>query len=120
MDNDLSELLTRLAQAPETIEFDQTLAVIATHYRYTPTRFINGLGGAPLVNDPGTNEGSCRIFAFARLHRLSAAATLACFGRYYRDDVLKHPDASDHGNIRRFMSDGWDGIRFEGEALTPR
>ena len=58
--------------------------------------------------------------AFAQLHELDAARTLACFGRYYREDVLRHPDGSDHANIRTFMRHGPAGIRFARPVLEPR
>lgn len=99
------------------VEFKDTIAVITQHYFYTPTRFTNGLGEGAVTNEPGTNEGSCKIFSFARLHDLSEPQTLALFGCYYRDDVLGNPEGRDHGNIRNFMKYGWGGIRFEGEAL---
>ena len=118
--NSLDSLLQRIHQSPESIAFDEVMAVIGEHYDYSPTGFHNGLGDEALWNAAGTNAGSCRIFAFARLHQLDEDSTLACFGHYYRDDVLKFPDGTDHGNIRRFMRDGWAGIRFEGNALTAR
>ncbi|MCP5162307.1 MAG: HopJ type III effector protein [Hahellaceae bacterium] len=112
-----NELITRLRTHPDEVEFTEVMATINAHYTYTPTRFCNGAGDDLVVNEAGTNEGSCRIFAFARLNQLSAAETLACFGAYYREDVLKHPDATDHANIRTFIRHGWTGIRFDGEAL---
>jgi hypothetical protein len=48
---------------------------------------------------------------------LTDEQTLHCFGTYYRDDVLNHPDNNDHRNIRLFMRYGWQGIMFEGDAL---
>lgn len=101
-------------------DFEDVIAYVNAHYDYTPTRFSNGLGDDPVINEAGKNEGSCRVFALARLLQLPEADTLPLFGRFYREDVLKHPGGSDHGNIRRFMRDGWAGIRFEGEALVPR
>lgn len=114
----LPDLLARLRRADA--DFEDVIAFANTHYAYTPTRFSNGLGADPVVNEAGKNEGSCRVFALARLHGLSEADTLQLFGRFYRVDVLQHPDGSDHANIRRFMKDGWAGIRFDGEALSPR
>lgn len=111
----VSELLDRVHTQPDTIEFDQVMQVIADHYRYTPTRFNNG----PVVNEAGTNEGSCKIFAFAQLNNLSEMETLALFGRYYREDVMGNPAGEDHANIRNFILDGWLGIQFEGAALEP-
>ncbi|HEY1075084.1 MAG TPA: HopJ type III effector protein [Fontimonas sp.] len=112
----LNHFLQRLRESPAQIEFSETIAAIEAHYDYTPTAFRNG----ELVNAAGQNAGSCKIFAFGRLQQLDAEQTLACFGRYYRDDVLKHPEASDHANIRTFMRSGWSGIVFEAEPLKPR
>lgn len=109
----LSTLLTQLSEEPELVSFDEVINTIAENYRYTPATFSNG----SIVNEAGTNEGSCKIFAFAKLHKLSQEQTLACFGKYYRDDVLKYPEGNDHGNIRNFMISGWDGIRFENDVL---
>ncbi|WP_296058595.1 HopJ type III effector protein [uncultured Amphritea sp.] len=97
-------------------DFEDTIAVIAANYDYTPTRFTNG----DLVNDAGTNEGSCKIFAFAQINQLSEQQTLNCFGRFYRNDVLENPQGSDHGNIRNFMVHGWSGISFGQAALTAK
>ncbi|MDF2446895.1 MAG: HopJ type effector protein [Moraxellaceae bacterium] len=101
-------------------DFEEVIAHINAHYDYTPTRFSNGLGVDPVVNDAGKNEGSCRVFALAQLLQLAETDTVQLFGRFYREDVLKHPDGNDHGNIRRFLKDGWAGIRFEGRALVPK
>lgn len=100
-------------------DFEDTIAVINAHYDYSPTTFTNGLGEDAVVNNAGTNEGSCRIFAFAQLQDLSPADTLACFGRFHKD-VLATPEGNDHANIRRFMRDGWAGIRFSAPALKAR
>jgi len=112
------QLIEQIKAAPERVEFADVIAVITAHYRYTPTRFLNGVGADMVVNEAGTNEGSCRIFAFARRNGLSEAETLACFGRYYRDDVLGNPGGSDHANIRTFIKYGWAGIAFDGSALA--
>lgn len=113
-------LIHQLTHHPDAVEFSEVLAVIAAHYIYAPTRFTNGLGADPVVNAAGTNEGSCRVFAFAKLNGLSPQQTLACFGRFYREEVLGDPAGSGHANIRRFMRDGWAGIVFDGVALVPR
>lgn len=111
----IEELIVQLNNTPESVSFEQVMETITTHYSYTPTRFTNG----EQINEAGTNEGSCKIFAFAQLNRLNQTQTLACFGRYYRKDVLHNPEGDDHGNIRNFMQHGWEGITFEGVALTP-
>lgn len=112
----LPTFLQRLRSTPEQIEFNDCIATIEAHYEYVPTAFRNG----QVDNAAGQNGGSCKIFAFAKLQGLSEAETLACFGRYYRVDVLQHPDATDHQNIRNFMRSGWAGIAFDGVALTAR
>ncbi len=111
----LKELLALLENAPQQVEFQDVIDTIDASYHYQPTRFKNGA----TLNEAGSNAGSCKIFAFAQLQGLSKEQTLACFGQYYRDDVLQHPEASDHANIRNFMSTGWDGILFDSVALTP-
>jgi len=110
----LEQFLKTLRSEPESIEFDDTMSVIESEYEFTPTAFTNG----DVQNAADENNGSCKIFAFAQLQSLDADQTLACFGRYYRDDVLKHPDGTDHGNIRSFMQNGWIGVEFSGMALT--
>ncbi len=109
----LQEFLNKLTQQPETVEFADTMAVIDNNYTFTETRFLNG----DQVNEAGTNSGSCKILAFGQLNGLSVAATLACFGHYYRDEVLKDPEGSSHQNIRQLMVKGWEGVVFEGQAL---
>lgn len=93
------------------VSFDETMAVIAAAYQYTPTQFNNGLGSACLNNEAGSNEGSCKIFAFAQLKQLNPTQTLSLFGDFYQD-VLNDPTGTGHQNIRNFMQYGWEGIQF--------
>lgn len=113
----LESLLTRIQNHPETIEFPEVIQVIEENYNYQPCEFSNG---PSVINQAGSNEGSCKIFAFAQLHQLSEPQTLACFGDYYRRDVLENPEAEDHANIRSFIKHGWQGISFKGEVLTAK
>jgi hypothetical protein len=103
----LEQFLKQLASAPNTIEFKQVMGLIEQHYEYTPTSFRNG---PEVSNKAGTNEGSCKIFSFAQLEGLSENDTLACFGAFYREEVLAQPDAA--------MKFGWNGIEFDGVALA--
>ncbi|MDT8404936.1 HopJ type III effector protein [Sulfuriflexus sp.] len=114
------ELIDKVRSAPAAVEFNEVMDCIAENYAYTPTRFTNGSGEDAAINETGTNEGSCKIFAFARLNKLNEAETLACFGKYYREDVLLHPEHTDHANIRNFMRHGWGGVHFDGPALSKR
>ncbi len=102
------------------VSFDETISVITENYHYQATEFSNGLNEPLLVNQAGSNEGSCKIFAFAQLNRLNQQQTLNLFGDYYRLDVLNDPNGTGHQNIRNFMQYGWDGIRFKGVALTAK
>lgn len=113
---ELDALLRLLHDTPESVAFNDTIAVVDALYDFTPTSFRNGT----LLNEAGKNNGSCKLFSFARLHGLSQQQTLHCFGIYYREDVLKHPDGDDHQNIRNFIRTGWDGIEFSGTALQPK
>lgn len=113
----IEQLLHSLTENPSSVEFQQVIDVVNTYYRYTPVRFINGCDGE-VVNEAGTNEGSCRIFAFAAINQLTKEQTLHCFGEYYRDDVLGKPEGSDHANIRTFIKHGWEGISFDEPALA--
>ena len=102
----------------EAISFNETIIVITENYHYQATEFSNGLGDDIVVNPPGTNEGSCKIFAFARLHQLDQQHTLSLFGDYYRVDVLQNPTGTNHQNVRNFMKFGWAGINFERAPLS--
>ena len=109
-------IFEQLEKAPHEIQFKDVIAFIDAHYRFTPTKFTNG----NTVNEADQNNGSCKVFSFAKLNALSKDETLALFGDFYRTDVLQNPDGEDHQNIRNFIEFGWDGILFEGEALKRR
>ncbi len=115
----LNTFLEKIANQ-EQISFTETLSFIAEHYDYQPTEFSNGLQDELLVSPAGTNEGSCKIFAFAKIHQLDPQQTLNLFGDYYRIDVLSDPTGNSHQNIRLFMKYGWNGIRFTGQALQTK
>lgn len=109
----IDEFILKLDQHPEHIEFSDTMDVIDENYDFIPAKFTNN----GIVNEENQNNGSCKIFAFGLLHSLSKQQTLACFGHYYRNDVLAHPENDDHQNIRNFIQSGWDGIHFSSAAL---
>lgn len=114
--NEITEFLGRV-KSGQPVEFDETIALIDNHFRFTPCRFSNGEGEDEVVSAPGVNSGSLKIFSFASMHCLSEAETLELFGKFYREDVLSNPDGQDHRNIRAFMKFGWRGVKFDGEAL---
>lgn len=99
----------------QSIAFKDVIEFIETYYQHQPTAFKNG----EAYNEATQNQGSAKVFAFAQLNNLSKEDTLKLFAEHYQA-VLNHPDATDHQNIRQFMAKGWDGVAFEGEALTAK
>lgn len=114
----VEELIALVATDADSLMFADVIATIEQHYQYTPTRFVNGLGTDAVINEAGSNEGSCKVFAFASLHDLNKHDTLNLFAEHFRK-VLATPAEKDHANIRMFMRDGWPGIEFDDDALTP-
>jgi len=112
----MKQFLETLTTTPEKTTFETTIAVIDAYYDFTPTTFSNG----ELQNEAGQNNGSCKIFSFAKLHDLTPEQTLHCFGNYYRGDVLKYPQNVDHLNIRNFIKTAWEGVAFQGNALVSK
>lgn len=102
------------------LKFVEVMQLIEANYTYKPTLFTNGVEADSVTNTAGSNEGSCKVFAFAKIHNLTKEQTLLLFGEYYRDDVLGNLDGDDHANIRTFMKYGWEGIAFESEALIKK
>lgn len=113
---ELETLLNALTQAPESIQFEDTMQVIEANYDFSESEFHNG----DVVNVAGQNNGSCKIFAFGLAQDLSPEQTLACFGQFYRNDVLGFPESTDHQNIRNFMVHGWSGVQFSQPALIAK
>lgn len=93
--------------------FADTLAFIEAHYRYVPSRFVNGT----VENAAGENEGSCKTLGLALLEGFTTEEALMAFGEHYQS-VLAHPDGSDHRNIRALQETGLPGVRFEHLPLT--
>ncbi len=112
----LETLLSRVESEPETLEFAEVIQVIKDNYAFTATDFQCGSAN----NAAGSNEGSCMILAFAKMHNISQEKTPYLFGNFYREDVLKHPDGEDHTNIRNFISHGWEKVTFDSEPLSPK
>ncbi len=84
----LENFFRQLTTDPDSISFSQSIDLIESLYDFTETAFRNG----DKQNAAGENNGSCKIFAFALLHRLSEPQTLQMFGDYYRKDVSGKPN----------------------------
>jgi len=99
------------------ISFEQTMAAIEDGYDYEPKSFVCG----EVASATDENQGSAKIFSFAKLNGLNKETTLQLFGRYYREDVLGNKDGTDHGNIRNFVAGGWQAVSFpDGLALKEK
>ncbi len=109
----IQEFKTKLKSNPSAILFAETMQVIEDNYNFTPTAFKNGT----IENKAGENAGSCKLFAFAKLQKLTKEETLFCFGEHYKN-VLEDANGTSHQNIRNFMNTGFNGLTFESEALT--
>ncbi|MCD9521868.1 type III effector [Photobacterium carnosum] len=114
----MDTMIKQIKHTPNNIKFNDIITIINNCYHYQPTRFTNGIAHNTIINLAGTNEGSCKIFAFSQLHQLSKMETLACFGTFYRNDVLQHPQNNDHQNIHQFIKSGLIGIHFDHFPLT--
>ena len=97
------------------LSFKEVIEFIENRYQHQPTAFKNG----EAYNEATQNQGSAKVFSFAKLNNLSKEDTLYLFAEHYQA-VLNTPDGTDHQNIRQFMANGWDGIVFEGEALVEK
>lgn len=97
------------------LNFNDVISFINDNYHYTPVAFTNGA----LHNSAGTNEGSAKIFGFAKLQGLNAVDTLKLFCEHYQA-VLATPNGNDHANIRNFIHWGWQGFAMPTNSLTPR
>lgn len=109
----IEEFKKKLVENPTDVSFSDTMTVIETNFKFTPTTFTNG----DLTNEAGQNSGSCKVFAFAIKEGLTKEEALACFGSYYFDEVLQEPNGDGHQNIRNFMKTDFEGLSFDDEAL---
>ena len=110
----MNVIIQKLKSNPST-SFQEVIAYIDQNYDFTPTAFQNG----NQHNKVAENNGSCKVFSFAKLHHLSKEETLLLFCEHYQS-VLNTPEATDHQNIRNFMMFGWDGIAFQDQALKEK
>ena len=108
----VAELLEKVSNQT-VLPFSEVIETIDGHYDFSPSAFKNG----EVFNEEGVNNGSCKVYSFAKMHQLNEKDTLYLFGEHYQK-VLETPEEADHQNIRNFMKSGWGGIVFEKTALT--
>jgi len=102
------------------VRFEEVMEVINGSYDFVPTGYTSGAGTPEeVVNAAGQNSGSCKTFAFAKMHGLSQEPTLRLFCEHYQQ-VLGDPGGDSHLNIRAFIEHGWGGVQFDGEPLVEK
>ena len=97
------------------LNFAQVIEFIGQHYHFTPQKFVNGY----VHNEAGENDGSAKVFGFAKLHDLNQLDTLKLFAEHYRS-VLATPQGTDHANIRNFQRFGWQAFLVEHNPLSAK
>ena len=97
------------------LPFKEVIAYIDENFDYTASSFKNGT----LVNAENENQGSAKIFYFAKLNNLSVEDTLKLFAEHYQA-VLDDKEGLSHQNIRNFIQYGWEGITFENTVLKKK
>ena len=106
------ELLAQLQAG--TAKFSDVLAHIEARYQHTQQLFKMVHSKTLLLKIKAVQK-----FFFCQVTRLDQAQTLSLFAEHYAS-VLATPEGTDHQNIRQFMQNGWDGVKFEGQALTEK
>ena len=71
-------IVEQLKNTPEELAFSNVIAYIDEHYEFTPTKFTNG----NTVNEANQNNGSCKVFSFAKINQLSPEETLLCLASF--------------------------------------
>ncbi len=94
------------------LSFNEVITYIDEKYNYTPSAFKNGM----LFNQEDQNQGSAKLFFFAKLNDVSKEDTLKLFAEHY-ESVIMDEKGTSHQNIRNFMEYGWEGVLFEKEVL---
>lgn len=108
----IQQFIDKLKTSPTEVTFSETMQVIDDNYNFTPTAFTNGA----IKNDAGQNNGSCKLFAFAKLQNLTKKETLFCFGEHYQN-VLEDEKGTSHQNIRNFMKTSFEGLIIKNDEI---
>ncbi|SFV69698.1 Type III effector HopPmaJ [hydrothermal vent metagenome] len=97
------------------MKFEDLMQVIEDNYNILTTAFKNG----DLENSADENQGSAKLFAFAKLHNLNNTETLRCFGQYYQE-VLDDKNGSSHSNIRQLILTGLENVILKKQILIKK
>jgi len=107
-----SEYLEQLRSGVK-MNFSDFTRLIDQEYEFLNVAFINN----DLVNSKEENQGSAKVFCFGLMHSLSEEDTIRCFGEHYHSVIDEPENHNSHLNIRSFMSNGWNGVFINQNAL---
>ncbi len=105
MENDVQELLAALKSGES--HFSEVITFIDSRKEHQPVAFKNG----EITNEATQNQGSARVFLFAKEQNLDEEDTLRLFAEHYQA-VISDLNGDNHQNIRQFMKHGWAGVEF--------
>lgn len=71
-------IVKQVKNNPEAIDFKDVISYIDEHYDFSPTKFTNG----KTVNEANENNGSCKVFSFAKLNDLSKRGNIGFVWRF--------------------------------------
>ena len=110
---EIEQLTPAFLRENPTTPFVAILAYIQANFSYTPQSFQNGTK----LNLASENQGSAKVLFFAKQANWSAEDTLLLFAEHYQD-VVQNPTGTSHENIRQFIQNGWEGVKFDGNVLS--
>ena len=101
------------------LKFQYVIDTINANYDFSPTPFRVFPGA--LLNAAGTNEGACRVLAFAKDQSIDSQkdVVLELFAEHY-DAVLANPNGAKHQNIRLVMQHGAEEVEFSCWPLSKK
>ena len=95
------------------MNFSDFINLIDQEYEFLNVAFKNN----DLVNLKEENQGSAKVFCFGLMYSLSEEDTIRCFGEHYQSVIDEPENHNSHLNIRSFMSNGWNGVLINQNAL---
>jgi len=95
------------------MNFSDLTNLIDQEYEFLNVAFKNN----DLINLKEENQGSAKVFCFGLMHSLSKEDTIRCFGEHYQSVIDEPKNHNSHLNIRSFMSNGWNGVLINQNAL---
>ena len=95
------------------MNFSDLTNLIDKEYEFLNVAFKNN----DLINSKEENQGSAKVFCFGLMYSLSEEDTIRCFGEHYQSVIDGPENYNSHLNIRSFLSNGWNGVSINQNAL---